>query len=62
MGLSMIFARERLNCESIHLLKDAELLEEEEEEEEEEGRHAVHARGLSSQRGRDEGGKETPRH
>lgn len=56
----MIFARERLNCESIHLLKDAELLEEEKEEEE--GRHAVHARGLSSQRGRDEGGKETPRH
>lgn len=56
VGLLMIFAKERVNCPLIHLLKDAERLEEEE------GRHAVHARGLSLQRGRDEEGKETPRH
>lgn len=30
VGLLMIFAKERLNCPPIHLLKDAELLEEEE--------------------------------
>ena len=64
MCLFMISACERRNSPSIHLLKDAVNEEEEEEEEEEEGRRAVHARGgLSSlQRGRDEGGKEAPRH